>query len=370
MIHDETMGAVLASAGELAAAAGAKGWAFGDLAPAWLADAEAGGDAGGSLSEDGALLLDAALHALADPARLVTGRATVADAVLRSFTLAWDRERDIVAMAGSGPEGIALTALAPEQAFAFMAGAVGLAGPMDASLYRPALSARATLALVATADAFRAATMRAALLHAVPSGSVSIDEIAQAIADAVTADARWLVPFLAGVLPFGVEDVLPVGAVDAALTELADAGAVTLLEGDGGVPTLVELTDAGAVHVDGLVHDSGRLALTITEVADGAIAWETILLVRSADGLWLADLTAGGGSVAGLARDEAARLLGTVAGMPEPVAETDAVAPDAMAREGASDPSRSELTVVACPHCGAPAYREYGECPQCRGRFS
>jgi hypothetical protein len=342
MRYDESMGALIATASELAEAARARGLAFSPLAPDWLARAvPESATADPALSQEGAAVLDAAVRALAAPDRSAVAHATVADALIRRMTLAWDLEGGFVVMAGFGPEGVALTVMPLEELYTFLAGSVGLTAPMTASLYRPSLSSRALFALLGCADALRAASMRATLAHASPSGSVSAEEIAQALADAATGDVRWLVPFVQGVLPFRVGEVLQAADVEAALAELADAGAVTLLEAEDGAPTIVEPTDASLGFFDGQLHENARLAVTLSESDGERIGQEMLLLVRSADGLWLADLSASGGAVAGLVRSEAEALLRSIAGLAE-----EAPSADPVASEPAPQPARK------CPECG------------------
>jgi hypothetical protein len=329
MRYDESMGALVATASALAEAARARGLAFGPLAPEWLTQAGAEPAApeptatAPSLSEEGAAVLDAAVRAMAAPGRIAVAHATVADALIRRMTLAWDFERGFVVMAGSGAEGVAVTVMPLQELYTFLAGSVGLTAPMTASLYRPSLSSRALFALLGCADALRAASMRATLAHTSPSGSVSAEEVAQALADAATGDVRWLVPFAEGALPFRVSEVLQTADVEAALAELADAGAVTLLEAEDGAPTIVEPTDASLGFFHGLLHENARLAITLSELDGERIGQEMLLLVRSADGLWLADLSASGGAVAGLARPEADTLLRSIAGLAEEEPSTE-----------------------------------------------
>lgn len=360
MRYDESMTAVVATPAEIAAAVTARGLALGVLAPAWLTQDVPVADASSALPHDGAVLLEAALHALADPGKTAVAHAMVADTLIRRMTLAWDRERDLVAMAGFGADGIALTVMPPEQFFAFLAGSVGLAGPMTASLYRPSMSGRALVALLGCADALRAAAMRATLSHTAPSGSVSGEEVAQALADVAAGDVRWLLPFLAEVLPFDVGKALQAAEVESALSALSEAGAVTVLESEGGSPTIIEPTDACGDFFDGLLHESARLAVTLFEVEADQTRWETVLLIRSPDGLWLADLTARQASLAGLARTEAESLMRSIAGLPhdEPASEPE------VPRVAAATPEPATRALM-CPACGYANGSADGFCRGC-----
>jgi hypothetical protein len=171
------------------------------------------------------------------------------------------------------------------------------------------LSTSAVITFLAILEQLRYVRLYSIVTHAQPTQYFSPAEIMDRLAGAVEEDFRWPLLFVEKVIPGGLVSSLSEADVIAALKELAAAQLVEPVVETENVRRY-ELTDAGKVICDGVLHDVSKVAICVADMkSDGQAGFDMVLLVRSSFHLFMFAMAGQTGAVAALNNDEMDDLL-------------------------------------------------------------
>lgn len=283
MRYDSDYAQLELSAEELAGAVLALGLELGPLAPGRLSAGtpqaqRAFEDALATLPDAARELLGTALEVLADPDRSLKLATTIAEASLHRAVYAWRGSVCSMLASRSGKSVLAL-ATAADATSAILTPLLG-SGTTVAMEPRADLDGRAVLAFVGAADALRFGRMRSLAVHAPAPEGLTAADVAQRLEDAMLDDPRWSVNLYASVLPFDPAAIMDVPTAELALGRLAAAGLFGITEADGAMPASYHPTDEALVALDAIAEADGRVAFTLFEKREDALAYESMLLAR------------------------------------------------------------------------------------------
>lgn len=317
MRYDSDYAQLELSAEELAGAVAALDLDLGPLAPGRLGGATPQGqrafeDALAALPSDARDLLGGTLTALTDPDRSLKLVASAGDAGLHRAVYAWKGDGCAMLASRAG-----VNVLARASADDLSATMLTPLLPNDGGLpvaVRAELDGRAVLALVGAADALRAGRMAALLGHSPVPESVTSAEVAARLAGSLLDDPRWTANLFASVLPFDASAFMDAPTVDLAMGRVAQSGLLVTVERDGAFPAVYHPTDKGLVALHTIAEASGRIALTLFERRDDALAYESMLLVRSPYALLMMSISPEGGGIAPLQASGLTALAARITG--------------------------------------------------------
>ena len=193
------------------------------------------------------------------------------------------------------------------------------------------LSTPAVVVFLAALDQLRAARLHSMLTHTAPSPYFSQGELMARLADAANEDFRWPLLFVEKLIPGRLVTSLTEAEVAAAIGETERAGLVEKVS-EGSTPRY-ELTEAGKIVADGVLHDVSKVAIGVTDQqGDGRFGRDILLLVRSSFHLFLFAMAGQDGVIAAVANDELAAALHLALRPPTPpeiVEEAPAAPPPA-----------------------------------------
>jgi hypothetical protein len=250
-----------------------------------------------------------AVARLASPARVVELHTLSAQGPHHLYW-AWPEGPGRVAVLGVTPGAYSLALRPGADLAASLQGALGLgAAFLGSDLVRP-IDAHAVLALTAFLDVLRANRLAAELRHERPLESASAGDVAARLADARAQDPRWPLCAIEKVLPFDVTATADEATVAGSLERLVAAGLLEATEPTGALPSLFSPAAALQPLVEECSRAVAHVALSSFRPApDGALAYESALLVRGPVSLWLLSLAPQGGGLASLSPAGASRLV-------------------------------------------------------------
>ncbi|MRS12529.1 MAG: hypothetical protein EG823_05580 [Actinobacteria bacterium] len=315
MRYDAENARIELSAAELAGAVSGLELQLGPVAPGRLggggADAlRAFEDGLASLPSAARDLLAANLERLADPARALKIAAAAGDAWLHRAVYAFDGT-GVSVLASALDSNFLASSSAADIAAVFSAALVGEPPVIDSDT-RLVLEGRDVVTLVAAADALRYGRLAALSAHKqYPEGLVS-SEIAARLAESMIDDPRWSSNLLASVLPFDASAFMDTPTVELAMARLAEVGLFAVTERDGALPAIYHPTDAGLVTLHAIAEAGGRVAFTLFEKRQDALAYESVLLARGRGMLLMLNVAPEGGGMAPLSSGALAQLIARV----------------------------------------------------------
>lgn len=315
MRYDADNARIELSAAELAGAVSGLELQLGPVAPGRLGG---GGQDALRAFEDGLLTLPSAardlladnLARIADPTRALKIAAAAGDAWLHRAVYAFDDSG--VSVLASALDSNFLAASSAADITAVMSAALVGEPPVIDSDTRLELDGRAVVALVAAADALRYGRIAALANHTqYPEGLVA-SEVASRLAESMLDDPRWSSNLFASVLPFDASAFMDTPTVELAMGRLADAGLFAVTERNGALPAIYHPTDAGFVTLHTIAEATGRVAFTLFEKRDDAIAYESVLLAHGRGMLLMLSLAPEGGGMAPLSSGGLAQLIARI----------------------------------------------------------
>jgi DNA-binding transcriptional ArsR family regulator len=280
------------------------------LIPAGAADLAARAAAGfQALDAAAQARLAVALAVLRAPGKMAHLHHTIADETVSRAALAWSSSvpGTIVALAGTvDPRRITFWTQA--SLTASIRKTLAADEPLRDDEIGCKVSTPAVVVFLAALEQLRAVRLHSMLTHGAPLGHFSQAEIMDRLRDAASEDFRWPLLFTEKLIPGGLVTSLTEAEVAAALGELAQAGLVEMAS-QGKVPRY-ELSNAGKVIADGVLHDVSKVALGVTDQqGQGKFGRDIVLLVRGSFHLFLFAMAGQAGAIAALANDELAAVL-------------------------------------------------------------
>lgn len=315
MRYDAENSRIELSAAELAGAVSGLELQLGPIAPGRLGG---GGPEALRAFEDGLLTLPSAardlladnLARIADPTRALKIAAAAGDAWLHRAVYAFDAT-GVSVLASALDSNYLAASSAADIAAVISATLIGEPPAIDSDT-RLELDGRAVVALVAAADALRYGRIAALANHTqYPEGLVA-SEVAARLAESMIDDPRWSSNLFASVLPFDASAFMDTPTVDLAMGRLAEAGLFAVTERSGALPAIYHPTDAGLVTLHTIAEANGRVAFTVFEKRDDAIAYESVLLAYGRGMLLMLDLAPEGGGMAPLSSAGLAQLIARI----------------------------------------------------------
>jgi hypothetical protein len=220
-----------------------------------------------------------ALKVLADPARCLEVQTSLGDEFVRRTLLAWssDGRPRMAVMEGSGREArVGLRSIAHVRA------AIGKAVACEApaTTLRRALSAKAALALIATADHLRLQRLKSMIEETPLTRQFRAADVAARFARSASADFRWPLGFVARLWPEPLAAHEAARDVVGALAEL-DAAGLVARTGEG-AEALYESVGQGALLAEALARDDVKVGLTVRRAPPAAgCPIDVAVLIRS-----------------------------------------------------------------------------------------
>ena len=150
-------------------------------------------------------------------------------------------------------------------------------------------------------------------LHVVCPHCVAVNRVPAArLAESMIDDPRWSSNLFASVLPFDASAFMDTPTVELAMGRLADAGLFAVTERNGALPAIYHPTDAGLVTLHTIAEASGRVAFTLFEKHDDALAYESVLLAYGRGMLLMLNLAPEGGGITPLSTGGLAQLIARI----------------------------------------------------------
>jgi hypothetical protein len=185
-------------------------------------------------------------------------------------------------------------------------------GPAPEMLSIP-LPTQAVVTLLAIIDHQRYARQYSELVHEAPIDSFTPREVLARFEDAETDDFRWPLLFIEKLIPAGVLASYSDASVATGLRALTKAGLVEPLTNDivreVRSDQLYQLTTAGEVIADTVLHDVSKVAFSVSECLPDGVGQDVVLFVRGGLRLMLFLLSGTNGAVAALDADALNTLL-------------------------------------------------------------
>ena len=218
------------------------------------------------------------------------------------------------------------------------------------------LPSTAVLTFLAILDQLRAVRLYSMLNHTEPSTMFSPGEILERLAGAAREDFRWPLNFTDKVLP-GLAAALTPDDVSTAFRDLMQAHLIEpVVETDR--TKRYDLTDIGKVICDGVLHDVGKVALSLCDHhPDGQYGHDLTLWIRGAFHLFLFAMAGQQGAICAVNNAELEDLLNRALAFPP--AGTAADEPPA---QPAAAPSPA---AVVCSRCAGPIKPGMRFCENC-----
>lgn len=208
----------------------------------------------------------------------------------------------------------------------------------------------AALVFLAALDQLRAARLHSMLSHAAPMTLFSPEELEDRLRDAASEDFRWPLTFVEKIIPGGLVTSLTPAEVAAALDELAGTGVIEAVS-----TNRYEMSGAGQVMADGILHDVSKLALGVTAPGpDGQLGRDVVLLIRGGFHLFLFALAGQEAVMAAVNIEELDEVLHRMLYL-------NAWRPPVILPPAAG---------ITCPHCGNRLVAESLFCNRCGASLS
>jgi hypothetical protein len=265
-------------------------------------------------------LAERCLQALADPKKVVQFQNTVADERVSRCHLAWHPEMGgaWVSLVRSGD--LRRVSLRSDTELRFI---VANAVAADTSIQADRLSFNCTtsaaLALLGALDHLRRARLISMLHHVEPVMLFSPEDVQARLADAAEEDFRWLVPFVAKLLPLPVAGLAVAQDPKPALLELEKAGLFERVNEGGRI--ICNLTRAGRFVEDGFRNSSVKAVLSATAPIPGGMGHDVLVLVRSAFDLFLLSMSGGDAALSTILAGDLDEILKAVFAPPPALPE-------------------------------------------------
>ena len=280
------------------------------------------------------------LRALADPKKVVQFQNTVADERVSRCHLAWHPEMGgaWVSLVRSGD--LRRVSLRSDVELRFIvADVVAADTSVQADRLSLACTTSAALALLGALDHLRCARLISMLHHADPVMLFSPEDVQARLADAAAEDFRWLVPFVAKLLPLPVAGLAVARDPKPSLLELEKAGLLERISEDGRI--ICDLTRAGRFVEDGFRNSSVKAVLSATAPIPGGMGHDVLVLVRSVFDLFLLSMSGGDAALSTILAGDLDEILKAVFAPPPALPDLEAtLAPSRTA------PSGIEATII------------------------
>ena len=250
-----------------------------------------------------------ALGILRAPAKIAHWQHTIADETVTRAVLAWSPSAPnmIVGLAGTS-EPRRVTFWTQASVTASIRKILAAEGELRNDEIGCKVSTPAVIVLLAVTEQMRAERLHSMLTHTAPLENFSRAEIVERLRDAANEDFRWPLLFVEKLIPGRMVPSLSEQEVSAALDELLKANLIE--KASDGEVVRYELSYAGKVIADGLLHDVSKVALAVTDLQDeGKFGHDVLLLVRSPFHLFMFAMAGQAGIVAAIDQDELAAAL-------------------------------------------------------------
>jgi RNA polymerase subunit RPABC4/transcription elongation factor Spt4 len=223
------------------------------------------------------------------------------------------------------------------------------------------MTSLAAVVLIAIFDYYRLARYRSLLLHTVPADTFVLSEILDLMQQASKEDFRWPLFFLEKVLPADLSKSADLQKLSIVMDELIKTGFVEKIEAEQNEPgpAVYALTDAAQIVSEALIHNSSKVALTISAPRpDKQIGHETYLFLRDTNFLFLFDITGSQGVLTGLDAGSCDTLLNKIFSAPRCSMQD-------MPQAGVSPAATKQAGALYCAGCGAVFKPDAKFCPSC-----
>lgn len=261
-----------------------------------------------------------ALGILRAPAKIAHWQHTIADETVTRAVLAWSPSAPnmIVGLAGSS-DPRRITFWTQASVTASIRKILAAEGELRSDEIGCKVSTPAVVVFLAAVEQMRAERLHSMLTHTVALEHFSQAEMMERLRDAASEDFRWPLLFVEKLIPGRMVPSLSEQQVSVALEELLKANLIE--KASDGEVARYELSYAGKVITDGLLHDVSKVALAVTDLqGEGKFGHDVLLLVRSAFQLFMFAMAGQAGMVASLDRDELAAALYLALRPPAPAA--------------------------------------------------
>jgi DNA-binding transcriptional ArsR family regulator len=264
-----------------------------------------------------------ALGILRAPAKIAHWHHTIADETVTRAVLAWSPSAPnvIVGLAGtSEPRRVTFWTQASVEAA--IRKILAAEGELRNDEIGCKVSTPAVVVFLAAVEQMRAERLHSMLTHTVPLDHFSQAEIMERLRDSASEDFRWPLLFVEKLIPAHMAPSLSEQEVRNALEELLQANLIE--KASDGQVVRYELSYAGKVITDGLLHDVSKVALGVTDdQGHGRYGRDILLLVRSTFHLFMFAMAGPSGIIASVDQDELTAALYLALRPPAPTASVE-----------------------------------------------
>jgi predicted nucleic acid-binding Zn ribbon protein len=318
--------------------------------------------------------LEAIVRGLAAPVRLMRLHYTIADETISRQVIAWPGASDnVITLAGNGTNWRASTN--SEFGVRTLIKEVLAAG---SDLRRDpiclALSSFSLLVFLGILEQLRYARLYSNLVNQAPVTLFAASHLLERMHQSIVEDFRWPLAMFEKVLPVKMMENVKLEDVNEGLKELVKLELVEVCDDKG---LVFELSEAGNLIADGVLHEVSKAALCVSQYrSDGVLGHDAILLVRSFFYLFLFEMAGPTGVLATLDDEGADLFLAKTMEIPDdetvnaakPMAGVPIEQPVDFIRKPDVQPQETLATAKPgkfCRKCGKPIQADALFCPNC-----
>lgn len=320
------------------------------------------------------------VQGLASPVRLLRLHYSIADETISRQLIIWPGASDeVVTLARNG----SLWRAGRNTEFgirSLIMETLGAGSNLRRDPFALQLSSSAVMVFMGIMEQMKYSRLYSILMSKAPVGLFAPADVLARMQESTKEDFRWPLAMFEKVFPVKMMEIIKIKDIIDGLNELVKLDLVEVCDDTGNV---FELSPAGEMVADSLLHDVSKVAMCVSQCReDGVIGHDVALLVRSSFYLILFELSGEAGVIAALDAEEAEQFLKKTLEVPstgminaaKQMADTPVEPKTELVQETGAQPQKKPAAAGKpgkfCGKCGKPVQADALFCPNCGNPIS